>query len=330
MKKNIKNTIKVLLFISVGAILFYFVYRDFDFNLLLDELKNVNYWWFLVAFVGSMLSHVSRTIRWQMLLNTEGNKTRFSNTFFAILNGYFANLAIPRLGEVTRCALVSKYDDVKFSKVLGTMVSERLIDVVMIFLLVISAFVLQTGEINSFLNNNPDIGAKFNTLLSFKVIVPVILVLIILFLFLVLIAKGKFNKIKIFEKISNFIKGFWKGFVSLKEVKNPFWFVFHSVFIWVLYFLMFYVCFFAFEGLEHIGILAALTVFTASSFGMLAPAPNGIGAYHFMVIHALMIYGVGEHKAAVFALIVHGVQTLFIVVAGIVSFVAIPILNKSR
>lgn len=330
MKKTLKNIIKILAFASIGAILFYLVYKDFDFKLLLNELSNVNYWWFLLAFVISMLSHISRAIRWQMLLNTDKDKARFSNTLFAVFNGYFANLAIPRLGEVTRCALVSKYDNVNFSKVLGTMVSERLIDVLMTIILTFLAFALQTSEIKEFINNNPNLGEKVDKLLSPQILIPVILVCLAGLYFIILIVKGKFNRIKIFEKISSFIKGFWQGLISLKNVKRPFWFIFHSVFIWVLYFILFYVCFFAFEGFEDLGILVALTVFVASSFGMLAPAPNGIGAYHFMVIQALMIYGISNEKAAIFALIVHGMQTLFVVIAGIVSFIAIPIINKEK
>lgn len=330
MKKSVKNIIQVTIFIAIGIVLFYLVYKDFDFKLLLEELRYVNYWWFILAFVITMASHASRAIRWQMLLDTDGNKTRFSNTFFSVLNGYFVNLAIPRLGEVTRCGLVSRYEKINFSKVLGTMVSERLIDVAMVFILTIVTFLLQSTEIREFLYKNPNIGDKIDLLLSPKILVPVILVFIVLFIFIIFIGKGKFNKIKIFEKISNFIKGFWNGFISLKDVKKPIGFIIHSILIWVLYFMVFYVCFFAFSGFEHLGVFAALTVFVASSFGMLAPAPNGIGAYHFMVIQALMIYGISNEKAAIFALVVHTMQTLFIVIAGIASFIVLPIINRDK
>lgn len=328
MNKIIKNILKITLFVAIGVVLFYLVYKDFDFKLLSDEFKNLNYWWFLLSLIAFILSHLSRTIRWKMLLDTEQHKTRPSNIFFAILNGYFVNLAIPRLGEVTRSGLVSKNENISFSKVLGTMISERLIDIIMIFIFTLTAFFLQTSEIKEFIHANPNFGDKVAKLLSPTVLINVSIIIIGLFILLIFIAKGKFNKIKFFAKISNFLKGFWHGFISLRDVKQPLNFIFHSVFIWVMYFLAFYICFFAFDGLSQLGVLAGLTIFVASSFGMLAPTPSGIGAYHFMVIQAAIIYGISDNNAAVFALIVHGVQTLFIVIGGIASFVVLPLINK--
>lgn len=317
-------------FVLIGAVLFYLVYKDFNFKTFLEDLKYVNYWWFIPAFLLTLLSHASRALRWQMLLNTNGDKSRFSNTFLAVLNAYFANLALPRLGEVTRCALVSKYDKINFSKVLGTMVSERMVDIIMIFLLAVLAFVLQTAEIKTFIVETPGLGNNLDRLLSPKFIIPLVLACIALLYFVILIVKGKFNYIKFFEKLSNFIKEFWKGLISLKNVKRPFWFIFHSILIWILYFLVFYICFFAFEGFDQLSVLVGLTIFVASSFGMIAPSPNGIGAYHFMVIQTLLVYGINNEKAAFFALVVHSMQTLFSVMGGIISLIAIPVINKEK
>ncbi|MDL2261992.1 flippase-like domain-containing protein [Bacteroidales bacterium OttesenSCG-928-I21] len=328
MKKTLKNIFKFLIFILVGVFLFYLVYRNFDFKSFVNDLSCVNYWWFIPVFLLFILSNASRAIRWQMLLDTSGDKTRFSNTFFAVLNAYFANLALPRLGEVTRCAVVSKYDNIGFSKALGTMVSERVTDVIMILLLTILAFALQSSEIKTFLVQNPEFGNGIDVFLSPSVIIPVVCIGAGLLYFVILIAKGKFNNIKFFEKIAGFIKGFWVGIISLKDVKRPFLFILHSIFIWVAYFLMLYFSFFAFDGFSHLNILVALTIFVASSFGMLAPSPNGMGAYHFMVIQSLLIYGINNEKAAFFALVVHAMQTLFIVIGGLISIVGIPIINK--
>ncbi len=280
--------------------------------------------------IFGILSHISRTIRWQMLLNSDGSKTRFSNTLLAVLNGYFANLAVPRLGEVTRCAIVSKYDKQDFSKVLGTMVTERLTDVLMLLLITGVAFGLQSGQIIQFINNNPDIGLKLEKFTGIPFLISYCLIILIGIIFLIKLLKGKFDHIPALKKLANFIKNFWKGIISLKNVKKPFWFIFHSVFIWGMYFLMLYICFFAFDGFESLGILAALTLFVAGSFGMVAPAPNGVGAYHFMIIQTLLIYGIAEEKAAAFALIVHGIQTFILVVAGFISFILVPVINKDK
>lgn len=330
MKKTYKNIIKTTLFVAVGVILFYLVYKDFDFDTMMTEVKAVNYLWFIPMLFFGILSHVSRTIRWQMLLNSDGSKTRFWNTLLAVLNGYFANLAVPRLGEVTRCAIVSKYDNQNFSKVLGTMVTERLTDVLTLLLVTLLAFGLQSGEIIQFIENNPDLGAKLDKFTSIPLLITYCALIVIGIVFLVKLLKGKFDHISAFKKLSVFIKNFWTGIISLKNIKKPFWYIFHSVFIWGMYFLMLYVCFFAFEGFSSLGILVALTLFVAGSFGMVAPAPNGVGAYHFMIIQTLLIYGIAEEKAAAFALIVHGIQTFILVVAGFISFILVPVINKNK
>ncbi len=330
LNKTVKNILKITGFALIGAFLFFLVYRDFDFAELLEKLKTLNYWWFLPMILMGIVSHISRTLRWQMLLESNGEKTRFLNTFFAVMNGYFANLAVPRLGEVTRCAVVSKYDKINFSKVLGTMVSERLVDVVMLLLITVAAVIFQSGEINRFLSENPDFGKKLEFLLSVPFIVVAIIAGITALFFIIRIAKGKYNHIKLFAKLSAFINNFWQGIISLKKLKKPWLFILHSVIIWAMYFLMMYVCFFAFDGFENLDIFAALALFVAGSFGMIAPSPNGIGAYHFMIIQTLLIYGIAQSDAAGFALIVHGLQTSLLIILGLISFLLIPVINKNN
>ncbi len=281
-------------------------------------------------FIVSVLSHISRSLRWRMLLNSDGSKVSFINTFLAVLNGYFANLAIPRLGEVTRCAIISKYEKQNFSKVLGTMVTERLTDIIVLLIMTILTIGLQTSQIAEFINNNPNLGANIEKLTSLPMLISFGILGISGIFFLIFLLKGKFDNIKILKKLSDFIKNFFNGIISIKNIKNPIKFIFHSFFIWSMYFITLYIFFFAYEGFSDLGILAALFVFIAGSFGMVAPAPNGVGAYHFMTIQALLIYGVAEEKAATFALIVHGVQTLILVVAGFISFILVPIVNKDK
>lgn len=330
LKNKLKNIIKVVAFTSVGLILFWLVYRDFDFADLFKKLSCLDYKWFVLMAILGLLSHISRTMRWQMLLETNGKKPRFINTFLAVLNGYFANIAVPRLGEVTRCAVVAKYEKIPFPKVLGTMVSERLVDVVLLLLYTIIAFIVGSGQLGLFFTNNPSLGKNLSFIVSWPFIFASILAAIFGIYFVVKITKGHFNRYKIFEKLSIFIKGFWDGIISLKNVKNPILFGLHSIFIWSMYFLMLFVCFFAFDSMQNLDISAALVLFVAGSFGMVAPAPNGIGAYHFMIIQTLVIYGVSQTDAAGFALIVHGLQTVLLIFLGLLSFILIPIVNKNK
>lgn len=306
------------------------MYRDFDFADLFGRMSQLNYEWFILMAAIGVLSHISRSMRWQMLLESNGEKPRFINTFLAVLNGYFANIAIPRLGEVTRCAVVSKYEKIPFPKVLGTMVSERLVDVLVLILFTILAFIVGSSQLKTFAENNPELGKNLEFLLSWPILLGFLLFAIIGIVILVMIARGKFNKYKLFAKISSFINSFWEGIISLKKVKKPFVFILHSLFIWAMYFLMLYVCFFSFDSMKDLSLSAALILFVAGSFGMVAPAPNGIGAYHFMIIQTLLIYGISKQDAAGFALIVHGLQTVLLIILGVLSFVLIPIVNKTK
>ena len=328
MNKTLKNIIKVTIFLGIGIVLFLLVYKDIEIEMVISELKKVNYWWFVPFAVVSGLSNVSRTIRWQMLIKSYGGNAGFVNTFFATLIGYFANLALPRVGEITRCGIVSKYEKQEFSKVLGTMVSERLVDVIMLFLVIIFAFIIQKEVLLNFIRENPELQANAQKLLSPEMLAAFIIAGALGVILLMLLLKGKFEKNKILNKLTLFIKSFWIGLISIRNVKSFPLFIAHSVFIFIMYFLMIYLAFPAFHELQGLNMLAALSIFVAATFGMIAPAPNGVGAYHFMVSQTLVLYGVSIEKALVFALVIHSFQTLLIIIGGVLSLIALPIYNN--
>jgi uncharacterized protein (TIRG00374 family) len=329
-KQKIKNILKVFVFASIGIILFYLVYKDFDFNLIIKEISVLNWFWIILMLLIGLISHIARTIRWQMMLDDEKYKSRFSITFLAILNGYFANIAIPRLGEVTRCAIVSKYDKMSFSKVLGTMVSERVIDVVVLLLFTILAVSLQYPQLLSFVESTPGLAKNMKFLISPYFWIFLIFIFFAAILFFYFLIKGRFNRYSIALKVLKFFKGFWSGIISLKNLKRPIYYVFLSLFIWACYFLMMYVGFFAFPGLSHLSIEAALFLFVAGSFGMVAPAPNGMGAYHFMIIQSLTIYGIEYSSAASFAFIYHTIMTIELILLGLISFILLPLFKEKK
>ena len=335
-KKRYKKIIITILGLVMGIFLFLYVYRGQDFNDFLEKLQKLqNYWIFLPCFIFAILSHIFRARRWQMLIDNKEEKTRFSNTFFSVLNGYLFNAIIPRSGEVIRCVQVSNLDNIKFSKVVGTMVSERIIDVVLMFFITIATILFQTEKIKTLIIES-ELGKNLEHFLSPTIIFPLIIIGLLFLLLFYFIIKGRFNRWKIFEKFSNFIKNFWEGFreglISLKDVKKPFWFIFHSVSIWVCYFLEFFICFFAFKevALCEINFNIALTAFVAGSYGMLAPTQSGIGAYHFMVIQTLILYGIIAEYAQDFAFVVHFMQTIYILVLGVFSMICTFVLSRRK
>ena len=251
----VKNTIKFFLFLAVSAFLFWLVYRDQNWDELLTVLKeDVNYFWIGVACVMGIASHVSRALRWQLLTASMGYRISFGNSFMGVMIGYFANLAIPRMGEFTRCGVVSKYEEVPFSKLLGTVVTERVIDMMILLFLTLIVVITQFKQVGIFLDNNQEIEEKVVNMFHSSWMLLVLVVLAAVgWLFWRLIRKTRFK-----ERIHSFFKGLKEGLLSVKDVRHKGLFVFYSLFIWLMYFLMFYVCFFCFQFTSHLGALVGL------------------------------------------------------------------------
>jgi hypothetical protein len=206
----------------------------------------------------------------------------------------------------------------------GTVVLERLIDVLMLLVLLAIVVLTQFGQVLEFLNNNPEVNEKLQ-----KVIYsPVLIGGLLLFLAVLWISRHKIRESSLMQKAMGFVGQFVEGFRSIGKMKKKGLFIFHSVFIWVLYYLMMYVIFFSFGFTSHLGLLAGLTVFVLGSFGMVAPVQGGIGAWHFMVIEGLALYGVDKADGKVFALLAHGTSTVMLIVLGLIGLIALPFVNE--
>lgn len=325
MKQNLLKTLKFGSFFALGIFIFWMVYKDQDFKRIKSILTNdVNYFWIVVSLVLGLLSHISRTIRWNLLIEPLGRKPRILNTFLAVMVGYLMNLALPRMGEISRCGVIARYEKISFTKLVGTVVLERLIDVLMLLLLLIIVILTQFGQVLEFLKNNPEVNGKLQ-----KVIYSPILIGGLLFFLLILwISRHKIRESSLTKKVMGFVNQFVEGFRSIGKMKKKGAFIFHSVFIWVLYYLMTYLIFFSFGFTSHLGPLAGLTVFVLGSFGMVAPVQGGIGAWHFMVIEGLALYGVDKADGKVFALLAHGTSTIMLIVLGLIGLIVLPFVNE--
>ena len=323
-----QNTLKVLKFISfflLGIFLFWWVYKDQDISRIKSILTNeVNYFWIIVSIIIGLLSHISRTIRWNLMIEPLGHKPRALNTFLAVMIGYLMNLALPRMGEISRCGVLARYEKIPFTKLVGTVVLERLIDVLMLLLLLVVVAITQFGQVLAFLNNNPEVQEKLGKILHS----PVLPVSLALLFALIWFSRHKIKASGAAKKVVSLFNQFAEGFQSIKDIKNKGAFIFHSFFIWALYYLMLYCVFFAFNFTSHLSPLAGLTVFVLGSFGMVAPVQGGIGAWHFMVIEGLALYGIDKADGKVFALLAHGSTTLMLIVFGLVSLLVLPFINE--
>jgi hypothetical protein len=331
MNEKLKNFLKVLIFFAVGIFIFWWVYKDQDMDRIKYALKNANYFWIAVSFVLAFFSHLSRARRWKLLIQPLGYNPSLKNTFFATMIMYLSNLAIPRSGEVARCGIITKYEKVPFTKLLGTAVVDRIFDFIMLFLMLAVVLVTQLPMVRKMLDNNPEMKTKIWDIIHSTPLLIGLFIGGIAAVFTVYKFRAKLQNLKIYIKFKELTLNFFEGIKTVKNMERKAEFIFHTVFIWTMYFLMIYVSFWSFDFTKNLGILTALTVFVLASFGMVAPSPGGIGTWHFMVIQTLLVYGVSHGSdAAAFAFAAHGSMTLFMIFLGVTSVVMLPIINKKE
>lgn len=326
MNKLIKKTLKILLPIVLGVFILYWVYRDFDFacvkKVLLEDLRWG--WMFFSLFLG-VTSHVLRGWRWKQTLEPLGAYPKTRNCVDAIFVSYATNLILPRLGEVSRCGVLAEHDRVPFAKSLGTVVTERLIDTFCILLIAGIVFLAQMPIVYTFFEET---GTKIPSLVH---LLTSVWFYIILFCFIGIVALLYYlmRTLSFFEKVKGIVLNVWEGVMSLKNVKNLPLFVLYTLLIWVCYFYHFYLTFYSFSFTAHLGFWAGMVMFVSGTFAVLVPTPNGAGSWHFAVITMMMLYGVDATHASVFALIVHGIQTLLVIVLGIYGWLHLTLANRT-
>jgi uncharacterized protein (TIRG00374 family) len=311
----------------LGAFIFWLIYKDQNIERIKTVLKNdVNYWWVAVSLVLGLFSHISRTLRWGLMIEPIGHKPRFINTFLAVMVGYFMNMAFPRMGEISRCGVLSRYEKISFTKLVGTVVAERLVDMISLLILLVVIIFSQFGKMIHFMQSNPEIQEKLSSVIKSPYLIFIIVFILILFF----VFRKAFKHTKVFKKITEIIQNFKEGFISIRSIKRKGWFYFHSAFIWLLYYLMLYVVFFAFDFTSNLSPIVGLTTFVMASFGMVAPVQGGIGAWHFMAKEALSLYGVPNENGIIFAFVAHSSMTAMIILLGIISVLVLPFINKKE
>jgi uncharacterized protein (TIRG00374 family) len=302
------------------------VYRDQDFTHIFKVLKNdVNYWWVALSLLLGLFSHISRTLRWKIALEPLGEKPKTSNTFITIMAAYFMNLLLPRMGEFVRCGLLSKYEKIAFSKLFGTVITERIVDVIMLFVLLLLTAIVEMDILVAFGEQNPEIISKIKTILQSPLLWGAAIAGIAAFIVYLQFISKKGGKNKMIGFFNDFIQGI-KSILSMKRYKA---YIAHTVFIWLMYFLMLYVYFFSLGFTSHLSPQAALTTFTMTSFSMVAPVQGGIGAWHFMAEKALSLYGIESADGKLFALLAHSSTNIFIIIVGAVCIIVLPIINRN-
>ena len=345
MNRILKNSLKFLLFLSVGLVILYLVYLKADsayqadcidkqiapedcslVQKVIEDFAGANYFWILLTLVLYTISNVSRAIRWRMLITPLGYSPRLINCFLTVVFGYFANLGLPRMGEIMRAGLLSQYEKISVEKVVGTIVVSRIVDVISLLTMTALAFFFAFDKIAPFFQKYLNLEDKisWNSTFILFLVVGIILGVLLIYLF-----RERLLKTRLVLKIKALMFGFWDGLQTIRRLDRPFLFIFHSINIWVMYYLMIYFCFFAYEPTEHLSAVAGLVIFVLGGWGMVVPSPGGMGTYHFMVQTGLAMYGISWDVGFSFANIAFfSIQLGANVFLGILALILLPALNK--
>ena len=299
---------------------------------ILNSMGNANYWWIALAIPLGILSHFLRAIRWQMLIETMGYKPRKSNMFFAVMIGYFANLALPRLGEVSRCSILTKYENVPFQKSFGTVITERALDMMIFLFLFFLNLALQAERLSGYIDEKiyKPLQDKLHLNLDLSGAFAILMIsFIVIFGIIFLVFRKQITTNSIYLKIKNIISGFVEGMKSLIKVRNIWLFGFYTFSIWALYMLMAYIVFFSIPESSRLGLDAGLAVLVFGSIGMMV-VQGGIGIYPAIVAETLVLYGVASAQGYALGWLIWTSQNITIVLVGIISLILLPILNNSK
>jgi len=323
--KQIKKILQVVLPLAMAGLLFWWVYRDWDFNALVKAFSSgVHYEWFFVSLLLSILSMVLRGLRWHQLVEPVCPGGRKSVTILSIFVGYAANMLLPRAGEVARCGILAKSDGLSFTKTLGTVITERVFDVICLLIITVLAVFLQVDVFRDFLNKNPASMSKLQGMVTSPVLWGGFITLILLFFLL----RKRIQKMTFYAKLHDLTLRLWEGMKSITTLKNPILFILYTIAIWGCYFMMFWIVKYFFTWDMPLGVLALLSGFVMGSYGVVAPVQGGIGAYHFMVIYTLAFFGISSSDAGIFALVAHGLQTIFTLVTGLIAYIWVQFIEK--
>lgn len=338
-EKNITLVIlKYIASLSFAGLIIYFLFRNQDPASLIEKISEVEIGWVFLSIICGGWAYINRGMRWIVLIDALGYKSSKLNSISSVSVGYFTNLFIPRAGEITRCTALNRVEKIPVDKLFGTILVERVIDLVFLISLFLLTLILKLDLILRFFTELGSQSSDSTTLGSTKYYV--LIAILMFFVLAYYLLKKWIVKTSFYEKIIEFIDGLKEGFKSIKKMKRKSSFWFHTFSIWIMYFLMTYVCFFAIEETSHLTISDGLFLLVLGGIGMVIPTPGGIGSYHAIVMIGLSVLGVGKvylgedgdpaNPALLFPTIVHAAQTLVAIIMGSVGMILLFINKKEQ
>lgn len=337
--RRIQKLIKVLLPLAFGIGIVWFILQKVDMQLLIDTVKSgINWTWVVISWAFALLANVVRGIRWRQQLQTVGVNPSLHEMSISFFGNYGMNLVFPRLGEFWRCNYIAQNNRKPFSTIAGTILSERLCDILCSSFLILLALVLEGRVLVKFFFDDESkaeaiAAAGGEVRPATNAVMPtwawVLVVLVTLFV-LARVFRPKLRKMSFYQSLVSIGKNMWHGFLSLKDLPNVWSYVFWSALIWFLYFLNTLTQFYFFDFTSHLGLLACLTVFVMGTMSQLLPIQGGLGAWQAMVIFALLQYGIDNQHAIIFAVVAWILEQAFVLLMGLYAFVAVAIKKNKQ
>lgn len=325
LKESFLQAFKLFAFLAIGLLLLFFAFRGINPQLLWNDIKTARYGWILLSLIFAFLAYLLRAWRWMLIIEPIGYKPSFFNTFHAMMTGYLANFALPRIGEITRCASLAKKENIPVDKLVGTVIVERVIDLLSLFILLVLLLILKFDTFGNFISNSIliPIRDKLSEYLIFSWIIWIILLIIITLIFILyyLYFRETLGKFNAFNKFKNIVKGIISGLKSVYKMKRKSLFFLQTVVIWTFYLLMTWVVVFSLPATSDLKLIDAVFILVIGTLGMAAPVQSGIGAFHWIVSRGLFaVYpGISLEQGLAFATVTHGSQALFAIAVGTVS-----------
>ncbi len=313
MSKTILNFLKITISIGLAVLLLYLVFQNVEWVDFWERAKSVNYTWVLISILLSIVAYLARAYRWNILLEPLGYDLKTSRTMLAVLIGYLANLALPRLGEITRCGVLNRNDRVAVPAALGSVVTERIIDALTLLVLILISLVIESERLFTFLQT-----AYQDLNIPGYVYVIVIGIGLVGLLLLIIFIK---RQDKFEGKLAELIKGFVAGLVSLKDIKRPLGFLISTVVLWVVYFLMSYIIVFSLPETSHLGVGAGLLLLITGGIALSLPVQSGFGTYHGMIAGMLLLYSIEETTGIFLATLLHTSQIVAVAIFGSIAVI---------
>ena len=308
----------------LGIGIIYLVFKGNDSRKMMSSLKNIKLVPVILSFIMGYVAYVNRGIRWVYMIKSMGYKIEPLHGINAVSLTYFTNLLLPRAGEIARCTAINKTHNIPLNKLMGTVIMERIIDFMMLFVIIgitmIAKFNLMIKFLNTVLKEGRDTGDFTFAWVSISILG------ICLILFFVL--KNKIKTTKGYKAVTRFVMGIREGIETIKGIEQKKYFIFHTISIWLMYILMVYAVFYAIDETSYLSFGDCLFVFVVGALAMIVPVPGGIGAYHAATMLGLMMLGIDRHTSLFFATVVHTTQTLVAVLFGSIALIMITLRKR--